>query len=58
MKDHIKSVVDFLESEGWKIAVINDGGRIEQTGDRKYNFSFVIDFTGVKQNKVNEKVKE
>ena len=43
------AVVDYLQSIGWT-ALIVGGARIQQqAGERKFNYEFVVKFTGGKQ---------
>ena len=44
-----KAIGEFIESKGWKVMVIGSM-RIEQRNPRtKYNFEFVVGFTGKKR---------
>lgn len=51
-KDPLKQIGEYIESHGWKVAVIGPAQIRQQPGAFKYNYEFVVGFTGVKKEHV------
>lgn len=47
--DPLKQIAKYIESKGWKVVVIGPAQIQQQTGSFKYNYEFVVKFTGAKK---------